>query len=73
MVKLTTYESAVKGRRDFRLALRECRTENKVLKDSRNELLKAIYDRFGSVRLKDRFGENFSQAIQKAEALKAIG
>jgi len=31
-VDIKVYEAAVKGRQDFRTALRECRKENKALK-----------------------------------------
>lgn len=53
-------------------SLRKEGVELEKVKKSRNELLKSIHDRFGdgkSDRFKDRYGENFFKAIQKAETL----
>jgi len=54
------------GRWEFRLALRECRKENKALRESEDELLKMSKEMF--INLKCVPDPRWEEAIQKAEA-----
>ncbi len=69
-VKDSPYISAVKGRQEFRTALRKCRAEIKALKASRDELLEALQD--ARLLMFSLIGheETFKGIVQNAKTLK---